>query len=137
MAVVNSSTLNFEEVMQKALQSQFDLAIEVVTEVIPAVAKDTVSLLKKTSPKSAGAPTHGQKHYAQGWASKVETGRMRVGATVYGKHGTYQRAHLLERKHRLRDGRMSMAYPHISAAEDYAISEASRKLEHELEMRSR
>lgn len=130
MAIVNSSTFNFAEVMQEALASQYDIAIEAVTEIVPAVAKDAVRMLKKTAPKNTGK-------YAKGWAYKVETGRMHVGAKIYGKTGTYQLAHLLERKHRLRDGKQSQEYVHIKPVEDWAISEASNRLAYEIEMRSR
>lgn len=129
MAVINTSSLNFKEAMQEALASQYDIAIEAVTEIVPAVAKDAVRMLKRNAPKNTGK-------YAKGWTHKVETGRMRVGATVYGKTGTYQLAHLLERKHRLRDGRESKEFVHIKPVEEWAITEATDRLAHEIEMRS-
>ena len=130
MAVVNSSRFNLEEAIKAALDSQHDEAVEAITEIIPSVAKRAVSMLKRTAPKNTGK-------YAKGWTCKVETGRMKVGATIYGQNGTYQLAHLLERQHRMRDGNMSKEYMHIKPVEDWAINEAIDKFSYEIEMRSR
>ena len=99
MAVVNSSKMNFQDVVNDVLQDYYrENVVETMTEVIPQVAKEAAKKLKQTSPKGASGK------YAKGWAVKVETGRISVGATVYGKPGTYQLAHLLEHGHATRNG---------------------------------
>ena len=121
MAVINTSSFNFKEAMQEALASQYDIAIEAVTEIVPAVAKDAVRMLKRNAPKNTGK-------YAKGWTHKVETGRMRVGATVYGKTGTYQLAHLLEHGHARRGGGHTAPIVHIKPIEEWAISEVEKRI---------
>lgn len=115
--VVNSSTFDFYEVVKKYLDDYGGECIDVMTEVIPKVAKDAAKKLKAESPK-------GPKGYAKGWTVTVETGRMRVGAKVHGKHGTYQLAHLLEHGHANRGGGRTAARVHIKPVEEWAINEA-------------
>lgn len=119
--VVNSSTFNFYEVVQKYLNDYHGECIDVMTEVIPKVAKDAAKKLKAESPR-------GPKGYAKGWAVKVETGRMQIGAKVYGKHGTYQLAHLLEHGHANRNGGRTGARIHIKPVEEWAIDEATDRI---------
>ena len=73
MAVVNSSKMNFADVVQDMLQKQYyPYVVEVTTQVINEVSKETVKKLKQESPV-------GPKGYAKGWTSKVEKGRLTVG----------------------------------------------------------
>ena len=133
MAVVNSSTMNFQEVVNDLLQDYYrDGVVEIMTEVIPQVAKEATKKLRQSSPKGASGK------YAKGWATKVEKGRISVGATVYGKDGTYQLAHLLEHGHATRNGTGrtfgdTPAYPHIADVEQWAVNEAYDRIMHKLE----
>lgn len=119
MAVVNAS--NFAEVIQKCLEEYHGQCTDAMTEVIPKVAKEAAKKLKAQSPK-------GPKGYAKGWTTKVETGRMMIGARVYGKHGTYQLAHLLEHGHANRNGGRTGARIHIKPVEEWAIDEATDRI---------
>ena len=128
MAVVHSSKMNFAEVVQDMLLKQYyPNVVETTTEVIDEVSKEAVKKLKQDSPKGA------KGKYAKGWARKVETGRLTVGATVYGKHGTYQLAHLLEHGHAKRGGGRTESLVHIAPVEQWAIDEAYERIMHRLE----
>lgn len=128
MAVVNSSKMNFAEVVQDMLQKQYyPQVVEVTTEVISEMAKETAKKLRQDSPRGAS------KKYAKGWTSKVEKGRMTVGATVYGKTGTYQLAHLLEHGHAKRGGGRTSAIVHIKPVEEWAVNETYERIAHRLE----
>lgn len=129
MAVVNSSKMNFADVVQDILQKQYyPQVVEVSTKVINEVSKEAVKKLKQNSPKGATGK------YGKGWTSKVETGRLTVGATVYGKHGTYQLAHLLEHGHAKRGGGRNVdAIVHIKPVEEWAVNEAYERIIDRLE----
>ena len=128
MAVVHSSKMNFAEVVQDMLLKQYyPNVVETTTEVIDEVSKEAVKKLKQGSPKGA------KGKYAKGWTRKVETGRLTVGATVYGKHGTYQLAHLLEHGHAKRGGGRTESLVHIAPVEQWAIDEAYERIMHRLE----
>ena len=126
MAVVNSSRFNLKEgvswAVQKWMENYNADVIEVMSEVIPEVAKESVKKLKQTSPKGSTGK------YAKGWAYQLDKGRLRVGATVYGKNGTYQLAHLLEFGHVTRNGTGRVfdktgAKEHIAPVEQWANDE--------------
>ena len=127
--VVSSSKMNFAEVVQDMLEKQYyPQVVEVATQVVDEVSKEAVSRLKKESPKGA------KGKYAKGWTRKVETGRLTVGATVYGKHGTYQLAHLLENGHARRGGGRNVdAIVHIKPVEEWAVNEAYERIFDRLE----
>ena len=128
MAVVHSSKMNFAEVVQDMLLKQYyPNVVETTTEVIDEVSKEAVKKLKQDSPKGA------KGKYAKGWTRKVEIGRLTVGATVYGKHGTYQLAHLLEHGHAKRGGGRTESLVHIAPVEQWAIDEAYERIMHRLE----
>ena len=117
--VINSSKFDFREVVQKYLEEQRYEVIEAMSEAIDEVAKESVKKLKATSPRG-----NGQTHqYYKGWAYKIEKGRLSHGATVYGKTGTYQLAHLLEKGHAKRGGGRTNEYVHIKPVEEWAIDE--------------
>lgn len=121
MAVINSSTFNFVEVVQKYVEDYNGECIEVMTEVIPQVAKEAARKLRNESPKVSGK-------YAKGWKVTVEKGRMRIGAKVHGKKGTYNLAHLLEHGHAKRNGGRTRAEVHIKPVEEWAIDEATDRI---------
>ena len=139
MSTVNSSRFNFKDSVDWGLDKfindyQADVIRE-MSEVIPEVAKESVKRLKAESPKGA----HSKKHkgtYAKGWTYKVEKGRLKVGATVYGKKGTYNLAHLLEYGHviRTKGGRKSgeakdaKAIPHIEKIDKWASDEVYERV---------
>lgn len=120
MAVVNSSTFNFKEVAHDMVENimfgRGTSYAEAAYEVIPKVAKEAAAKLRKESP--------GKGKYHKGWTSKVEKGRLKVVATVHGKDGTYQLAHLLENGHAKRGGGRTNPIVHIAPVEEWAINEA-------------
>lgn len=128
MAVVNSSKMNFAEVVQDMLKKQYyPDVVEATTRTIAEVSNEAVKKLKSGSPKGKTGK------YAKGWARKVETGRLTVGATVYGKSGTYQLAHLLEHGHAKRGGGRTDSIVHIEPVEQWAIEEAYERIMQRLE----
>lgn len=125
MAVVNSSKFTLDEgvrwAINKYLENYQGDVIEECTKVTTEVARESVRKLKAASPK-------GPKGYAKGWTYKLDRGRMTHGATIYGKDGTYQIAHLLEHGHATRNGTNrkfppTPAYPHIAKVEEWAVGE--------------
>lgn len=119
--VVNSNRMNFEEVINGYLKQYVGETAEGLTVVIPKVARQAAKKLKQTSPKRGG-------EYAAGWAVEIEKGRIRTGATVYGKKPTYRLAHLLEHGHARRGGGRDVpAIVHIKPVEEWAIEEATNQ----------
>ena len=89
---------------------------------ITAVAKEATKKLKQSAPRRTGK-------YAKGWASKVEKGALTVEATVYGKTGTYQLAHLLEHGHARRGGGRNVdGIVHIKPVEEWAVKEVEQRI---------
>lgn len=114
---------HFADAVSDILQvDYFSKVNEATREVIPQVAKEAAKRLRKASPKGRTGD------YAKGWASSVDNGRMRVGATVYGKHGTYQLAHLLEYGHATRNGGRTGANEHIKPVEEWAVEEVQDQI---------
>lgn len=124
MAVVNSSRFDFSDNVKDLLEHAKVSAQFKLDEAIQEVAKESVKKLRKASPG---------KDYPKGWAVKVEKGRFKVGATVYGKSGTYQLAHLLENGHALRNGKRSAPIVHIEPVEQWAISEVQERFVEKME----
>ena len=135
MAVVNSARFNLKEgvegAISKWLEEYNDEVVEVMEETVDSIAKDSVKKLKAESPKG----TSGK--YAKGWTYEKDKARLRVGATIYGKKGTYNLAHLLEFGHAIvgggRAGGKTRAITHIEPVERWAIEEFQRKLVQKLE----
>lgn len=122
--VVNSSRMNFKEVVDQYLNRYQADVWNALYKSIEEVSKETVARLKSDSKAKFG-----NGKYAKGWTRKVENGRTQVGATVYGKTGTYQLAHLLENGHVTRNGsgrkfNDTPAHVHIAPVAEWAIDEA-------------
>ena len=118
MALRSSRKFDFADVIQEYLKQYDGLTVTALTTVIPKVGREAAKKLRQTSPKDTG-------EYAAGWTVKVETGRINVGATVYGKKPTYQMAHLLEHGHLTRDGKRRVGQvEHIKKVEEWAMDEA-------------
>lgn len=113
---VNSSTMNFADVVAKYLREYETEATEKLTETITEVAKESVKKLRSSSPKRTGK-------YAKGWTYKVEKGRMNNVATVYGNDPTYRMAHLLENGHAKRGGGRTAPITHIEPVEQWAVDD--------------
>lgn len=130
MAVVNSSRFTLKEgiegAISKWLEEYNDEVVEVMEETVDSIAKDSVKKLKAESPKG----TSGK--YAKGWTYEKDKARLRVGATIYGKKGTYNLAHLLEFGHAIVGGGRSKdrtkAIAHIEPVEQWAIEEFQKRL---------
>lgn len=137
MAVVNSSRFNLKEgiegAINKYLEEYSDEVIHVTEKIVQDLAKDSVKKLKAESPKREGKSKH---QYSKGWTYKLDKGRLRTGAVIYGKKGTYNLAHLLEYGHVLRNGGRTVgeasARPHIQKVEQWAIKEFEQRLKREL-----
>jgi len=103
--------------VKKLLEQYSDDVFEAMAEVVPEVAKESAKKLKQESPKGKIGK------YAKGWTSKADKGRMTTTATVYGKTGTYQLAHLLEHGHATRKGGRTKPIVHIKPVEEWATEE--------------
>ena len=113
--------LDLTSQVQQALKDYSEDITDVTQEVVPKVAKDAAKRLRSDSPKRTGK-------YAKGWTSKVEKSRLSVTATVHGKTGTYQLAHLLEHGHANRGGGRTPGEVHIAPVEEWAIKEVETKI---------
>lgn len=137
MAVVNSSRFNLKEGIEKAimkyLEDYSEEVIQVAEKLTVEIAKESVKKLKADSPKQDKNTGH---QYSKGWTYELDKGRLRVGATIYGKKGTYNLAHLLEYGHVLRNGGRTTgsagAKVHIAPVEQWAIEQFQQRLEREL-----
>lgn len=133
MAVVNSSSFNFQEVVNQFLTSYGYEVMDVVTETIDKVAKETVSKLKSVS-----AEKFGNGDYSKGWTKTIEKGRLQYYAKVHGNKPTYALAHLLEYGHVTENGtgrtmRPTPAHEHIAPVNDWAQNEALDRIMQQLE----
>lgn len=119
--------IDLERAVRDILQ---DYSVEVskaAAEAVTEVTKEATKKLRQTSPKRKG-------RYAKGWTGKVEKTATTVDATVYGKAGTYQLAHLLEHGHARRGGgRKVDGIEHIKPVEDWAISEVEKRIREKVE----
>ena len=135
MAVVNSSTFNFAEVVNKFLVQYGYEVMDDVFEAIDEVSKEAVKRLRTESRAQFGSGD-----YANGWTRTLEKGRLRVYATVHGKKPTYQLAHLLEHGHVTRNGtgrtfKPTPAHIHIEPVATWAADEAVDRAVSKLEKR--
>ena len=119
--------IDLERAVKDILQ---DYSVEVsnaAAEAVQEVTKEATKKLRQTSPKRKG-------RYAKGWTSKVEKTAATVDATVYGKTGTYQIAHLLEHGHARRGGGRNVGgIEHIKPVEEWAIKEVEKRIREKVE----
>lgn len=116
------ANINLTSAVNKLLKEYGDEINSAVEEVLPKVAKDTVNMLKQTSPKRSGA-------YAKDWAlEKWRTSANYTGVTIFNR-GHYHLTHLLEFGHAKRNGGRVKAEPHIADAEQFAINELIAEVE--------
>ena len=128
MAVVNSSTFNFREVVNRYLNQGYKGIVEAVEEATDEVSKEAVKRLKSES-----AAKFGNGDYAKGWTRTHEKGRFNTLWTVHGLKPTYSLAHLLENGHAKRGGGRTKAYVHIEPVEQWAIDEALDRVVRKME----
>lgn len=137
--IVNSSKMNFKEVVDDILRKDYyPEVVRATYEVVPKVAKEAAQRLRSVSASKFPPSGRHKKKYASGWTYKVDKTRVSVGATVYGKSGTYQLAHLLEYGHATRNGTgrsypNTPAHPHIEEVEQWAVDKAYNDIMDKLE----
>lgn len=112
--------------VRKAIEDDFNRIGKEMEDVVPKVAKDAAKKLKSSSPKRTGK-------YAKGWTTKVEKSHMNISATIHGKSGTYQLAHLLEHGHANRGGGRTSGEVHIAPVEEWAVKEIETKIREAVE----
>lgn len=134
--VVNSSKFNFKEIVDGLIRGEYYPDVVRASEkVIKNVAKQAAEKLRTQQETPRGKTGK----YAKGWTYKVDKAKINVGATVYGKKGTYQLAHLLEYGHATRNGtgrvwntKDKSKRPHIADVEKWAIDKAYNDMMDEL-----
>lgn len=119
--------IDLDKAVKDILSQYGEVAIEATKEAVAEVAKESAKKLKSSSPRGRTGK------YAKGWTSKVETGRISASATVYGKSGTYQLAHLLEHGHAKRGGGRTTPIQHIEPVEQWAVEEVLQRITQKLE----
>ena len=119
--------IDLERAVKDILQDYSVGVSKAAAEAVQEVTKEATKKLRQTSPKRKG-------RYAKGWTGKVEKTTTTVEATVYGKTGTYQLAHLLEHGHARRGGgRKVDGIVHIKPVEEWAISEVEKRIREKVE----
>lgn len=139
MAVKSSSRFTLHEGIEKALlmylEDYSDEVIRTTEKIVVDVAKESVKKLKKESPRSNLQGHSGT--YAKGWTYTLDKRRLYNGATIYGKKGTYNLAHLLEFGHAIVGGGrkkgQTKEIPHVKPVEEWAVKEFEERLVRELE----
>jgi len=110
--------------LNELLKEYGDEVVALVNEQVKDVAKDTVKMLKKTSPKDQG-------DYVKGWKSKAQETSFGETATVYNStHGWL--VHLLEHGHAKKSGGRTKAQPHVKPAENWAEKELIKRIKERL-----
>ena len=131
--IVNSSKMNFAEVVNDIMLHYSAEVAEATYQVVPEVAKEAAKKLRKTKWKS------GKGDYPKSWTTKIEKGRMQTLATVYAKDPGFRLAHLLEYGHVMRNGKRKSVsgIEHIKPVEEWAIAEAEERIVTKLEREMR
>lgn len=133
MAVRNSSTFDFAEIVQGYLQRYGVECADALSEAITEVSAESVKKLRQES-----AAKFGKGDYASGWTRTLERGRMQTVATVHGKKPTYRLAHLLENGHVSSNGtgRTFGTVPgreHIAGVAEWAADETVDRIVQKME----
>jgi hypothetical protein len=125
MAKTESVALQMADILEGVSKNVKDVLETDSTQ----VAKETVSMLKNTSPK--GSPH--KRRYAEGW-KVTKQGR---GDLVVHNPSNYQLTHLLENGHVVRNkkGTYGRTHPikHIEPAEEWASEELPRRILEDIE----
>ena len=127
----HSHNLDLTKAMNQLLLEYGDAIRDAVNDALPKIAKETISLLRVTSPRQTGA--YGKDWKLQKWSEN----QFYTGVTVFNdKH--YQLTHLLEYEHDVKNKKggpvigKTKAHKHIEEAEKIAgerlIREIQRKV---------
>lgn len=109
---------DFEKVVTEELQKYADTIGEGLKEDINSVTKSCMKELRRLAPK--GKTGRYSKSFKRAKLKETATG---VEFVIYSSE--YQRAHLLEKSHKTKNGGMTKAYPHFAPA----LENAERQLE--------
>lgn len=112
---------NLADAIVKELQEYSQEVADITKDAVKETATETVSTLKRTSPKRTG-------RYAKSWRQRTTTeNRANISITVY--NGRYQLTHLLEKGHAKVNGGFVPGIPHIAPAEEQAERLLTEKIE--------
>lgn len=113
MTRVKGNGLDLTSAVNDLLMQYGDAINDVVADVLPIVAKDTVRMLNSVSPHRTGK-------YSKGWrVLDWRKSKNYTGVTVHNKD-RYQLTHLLELGHARRGGGRVDAYEHIGPVDEWA-----------------
>lgn len=118
--VINSSKMDFSEVVDKYITDYRDEVWENLYATMDEVSKEAVKKLKSESRSKFKNSGKHKKTYGN-WRRKTEKGRIRHGVVIYGADGTYQLAHLLEYGHAKANGGRVDGVVHIEPVEEWAV----------------
>lgn len=114
--------------LDKILSDYADDIKDNVQDIVKKTVSAGVSAIKRSAPRSKGAPNYGSKHYADQWAAKNEVSRLGASAVIYNKNPTYRLSHLLENGHAKRGGGRVTAIPHIKPVEEQIIRQVESEI---------
>lgn len=120
----------FEKAISKYFEEYGGKVYEATREVVEEVAAEATDELKAASPRRKGKSKH---KYSKGWKYEIDDGRLKTGAVIFGRKGTYNLAHLLEYGHATRNGGRTAPQEHIKPVEERAILQFEAKLKAKLE----
>lgn len=101
--------------VSKVLEQYQGATYDVVKKAVDKASKEAVSELKAESPNRTGA-------YSRGWSVKLDSkGKKWAYMKIVCNKDRYRLTHLLEKSHRLRNGRKSRPQPHIAPVEQKAV----------------
>ena len=107
-----AKTIDLTTQVNQLLKEYGDEVNKVVDEVLPQVAKETVEMLKATSPRRTGK-------YARSWLiQNWKNSQHYTGVTIHNSRG--ELTHLLEFGHAKQNGGRVQAEPHIDPANEFA-----------------
>ncbi len=114
--------------VQEVLDTYREDVMSAMENAVKKTAKETVKLLKQTSPEDDG-------DYKKSWNYKRDknlSGKYRYDMVVYAKKYEYAKTHLLENGHAKRNGGRVEGIPHIKPAEDFAFEMLGEELRKQL-----